>query len=358
MNAFELSMVLVKLIIGGMQFISFKALSQSAVEDISGKKAKFERPYFVATVLFGSVILSLIPFAYLRYTKKTSCRPSLRDLLRISVPGLSDACAQIMTLIGTKYLPVSLLMVLKGSRVVFSAMLSVIMLRRKLFPYQWVSVALCMTGLVVASLSSFISNFEAKSGLIIGIAMVLAAEAFRSVRMASEEQLLKKYKYNEFFIIGIEGVYGFIVSIVTLVVVNSISGSDNGSLESLENTIHMVDRSTIVVVILALLPIWINGMYLSGVFVTKLLSAVYNALITVLTVAVVWGLELILWYSTGHLYGAPWNNASYIQLAGFMIILLATLLYDRTLKIPALFNYPAPVAVAQESKVVLEPEIK
>ena len=354
MNRRDFILVMIKLIVGGMQFISFKALSDTKSINLGGNLAKFSRPYFVATILFGSVILSLIPYLYkLSKTPKTVSAPKPSDLVRMGVPGLSDAVAQILTQLGTIRIPVSLVMVLKGSRVVFSAILSIFMLRRKLYPYHWASVFLCLVGLTLTSISQLINDLHGKGSIAIGITMILAAEAFRSVRIVSEEQYIKKYHYNEFLMIGVEGVYGFVVALSALLIVNALPGSDFGSVENLDNTNRMIASSTVIIVILSLLPIWVNGMYLSGVFVTKYLSAVYNALATVLTAVVVWLYEIIIFYSVGNGYGQPWTSSSYMQLGGFMLILVSTLMYDKTLKIPLLFSYqpieeeakPATIAV-------------
>ena len=80
-------------------------------------------------------------------------------------------------------------------------------------------------------------------------------------------------------------------------------------------------------------------MYLSGALVTKYVSAVFNAVLTVATVVVVWVYELGIYYWVDTNYGAPWTSYSYLQLIGFVLITFATLLYDATLKIPRLFHY-------------------
>jgi hypothetical protein len=154
-----------------------------------------------------------------------------------------------------------------------------------------------------------------------------------------DEKLMKDYNYEPCMIIALEGVYGTIISGSALIAVNFISGSDMGSVENFANTIYMIDNSKILVVLLALFPIWINGMYLSGIFVTKYVSAVFNAVLTVATVVVVWVYELAINKWVDSRYGAPWNEYSYLQLIGFVLIIFATLLYDGTLKIPRLFRY-------------------
>lgn len=340
MNRGEFIAVIVKLFIGGMQFVTFDALKTTPVRGLDGKEGTFKRGFFVAFILFCSVMLAFIPYVYLK--RKNPNEVSSIDkkaITRIALSGFCDACAQILVIQGNAKIAVSLLMILKASRAIFSAFLQIVWLKRRLHVYQIWSLILCTGGLGLASLASFLSNHGSSSNLAMGISFVLLAEAFRSVRIVYDEKLMKSYNYEPCMIIALEGVYGTIISGTALIAVNAIDGSDMGSVENFANTIYMIDNSTILVVLLALFPIWVNGMYLSGIFVTKYVSAVFNAVLTVATVIVVWGYELAIYYAVDKRYGAPWNQYSYLQLIGFVLITVATLLYDGTLKIPRLFHY-------------------
>jgi len=340
MNRAELIAVIVKLFIGGMQFVTFDALKTTPVEGLDGKEGTFKRGFFVAFVLFCSVMLAFIPYVYFKHKNPKEVSSIDRTaLIRCALSGFCDACAQILVIQGNAKIAVSLLMILKASRAIFSAILQIVWLKRKLHNYQVVSLVLCTGGLGLASLASFLAKTSSSSNLALGITFVLLAEAFRSVRIVYDEKLMKDYNYEPCMIIALEGVYGTIISGSALIAVNFISGSDMGSVENFANTIYMIDNSKILVVLLALFPIWINGMYLSGIFVTKYVSAVFNAVLTAATVVVVWVYELAINKWVDSRYGAPWNEYSYLQLIGFLLIIFATLLYDGTLKIPRLFRY-------------------
>jgi hypothetical protein len=340
MNRGELIAVIVKLFIGGMQFVTFDALKTTPVVGLDGKEGSFKRGFFVAFVLFCSVMLAFIPYVYLkRKNPKEVSSIDRRALIRTALSGFCDACAQILVIQGNAKIAVSLLMILKASRAIFSAGLQIVWLRRRLHSYQIWSLVLCTLGLGLASLASFLAKKTTNSNLALGISFVLLAEMFRSVRIVYDEKLMKEYNYEPCMIIALEGVYGTLISGTALIAVNFIGGDDMGSLENLANTIYMIDNSTILIILLALFPIWVNGMYLSGIFVTKYVSAVFNAVLTVATVVVVWLYEIGIHYLVDSRYGAAWNKYSYLQLIGFVVITFATLLYDGTLKIPRLFHY-------------------
>lgn len=341
MNKLEFIMVMIKLFIGGMQFITFKTLAQTKAQNMDGKVVAFKRSFFVAFCLFLSVMVSFIPYTYVKCKNPkgvSSITPKV--MMRVAISGFCDSLAQIFVILGNANIPVSLLMILKGSRALFSAGLSIVMLKKRLHMYQWVSIALCLAGLAVASLGSYLAKPEARNDLLLGIGLVLAAEAFRSVRIVYDERLMKVYDYNPFMIIGLEGLVGTIISGSALIAVNYMGGSDVGGVwENFENTTYMINHSNTVLVLLILFPIWVNGMYMSGMFVTKIISAVYNAVVTVATVVVCWVYEIMIHYLVSSDYGDKWTNYSFIQLVGFALIVVSTLMYDATWKMPRFFNY-------------------
>lgn len=354
MNKLEFIVVMIKLFLGGMQFVAIKMMGQTMVENMDGKIVKFKASFFVAFVLFASVMFAFIPYFYLkRKDPKGVSSINPKTLQRVSLSGTCDAIAQVCTVLSLGMIPASLLMVLKGSRALFSACLSIFMLKRKLRDYQWVSLALCLGGLGIASIAQYLSGQTPSGNLGFGIVLVLLAEAFRSIRIVYDEKMMREYKYDPFMIIALEGVTGTLFATAALVIVNFIPSKNNvgGVYELIDNTMYMIGGSPAMIALIVTFPIWVNSMYLSGIFVTKLVSAVYNAVLTVLTVAVVWGVELILYYGSGHVYGDPWTNYSFMQIGGFALILVSTLMYDATWKFPRIFNYAPSVSSINVSEI-------
>ena len=353
MNTLEFIVVMIKLFPGGMEFVAFKLLQQTHVINMEGNDVLFKRSFFIALILFVSVMLAFIPYAYIkRKNPKQVSSITPKAMSKVSISGSCDAAAQICTIIGASKIPVSLVMVLKGSRAIFSAGLSIVLLKKNLLAYQWTSIAICLVGLGIASLGSYFGKAAAPENLLLGLGLVLLAEAFRSVRIVYDERLMRLYNYDPFMIISLEGVTGTVIALVGLITVNFIPGSDMGSYENFANTLYMIGNSPVVIGLLATLPIWVLSMYLSGIFVTKLVSAVYNAIVTVLTVAVVWGAELFVHYAISSDYGNQWTKWSWMQLSGFVLILISTLMYDATWKLPKFFAYPEGKKSQEDIKVM------
>lgn len=84
---------------------------------------------------------------------------------------------------------------------------------------------------------------------------------------------------------------------------------------------------------------------------TKKLTAVHRTLVDALRTILVWGVDLFIYYLIDESFGESWNHYSYVQVLGFMLLLLGTTIYNAVLKIPGLYYEPTMVnAVLQEEK--------
>jgi hypothetical protein len=243
---------------------------------------------------------------------------------------------------------------MKGAKVVFSAIFTVTFLKRKQYPYQWFSVALCLAGLAIAGASEYLNNKSQAGYIILGCSLLLASECMKAFHVIYDEKMLKAFKADSLFVVGMEGIYSIIFLVPALFIAwLVIPGSDGaGALEDLEDTFYRLSNSNMLKVMFSVLPIVVVVYGIAGVMIIKYLTGVHNALISILPSLVAWALELILFYSLPEYlaiqYGVPWKAFSALKLVGFIIVILATLLYDGTLKIPIVFKYPKPETEIKE----------
>jgi hypothetical protein len=245
-------------------------------------------------------------------------------------------------------------MIMKGAKVVFSAVFTVTFLKRKQYPYHWFSVALCLAGLAIAGTSEYLNNTTDAGYLVLGCSLLLASECMKAFHVIYDEKMLKAFKADTLFVVGMEGLYSIMFLVPTLLLAwLVIPGSDGaGSLEDLEDTFYRISNSNILIVLLAVLPIVVVVLAIAGVMIIKYLTGVHNALISVLRSVVAWALELILYYSLPEYlakqYGVPWKAFSSLKLVGFIVVIISTLMYDGTIKIPRIFKYPKPETEIKE----------
>jgi len=240
----------------------------------------------------------------------------------------------------------SLAMIMKGAKVVFSAIFTVTFLKRKLEKFHWFAVAMCVAGLAIAGGSEYLNNTDNVGTILLGTAMMLGCECLKAFHIIFDEKMFKHNKCDVTFVVGLEGMYSCILLIpMTLLAWLAIPGSDGGSLENLKDTFYRISESATISGILCVYPITVLIVTIAGAMVTKHLSGVHNALISVARSILIWALELIFFYAApkdlARMYGQPWGPYTYLKLIGFVCVIVATLIYDEDIKVPCLFRYPA-----------------
>lgn len=346
-----------KIIAGTMYYYSLEFLGQTCVDagypaSVKGcpnGQGYFKRTAFFALLLFSSMSLILIPFFLFRYNKPGVTKIDSRAFLNMLVPSFMEFIGQNMSMYAITYpIPMSLILTLKGAKVPFAAILVMLFLKRKLFSFHWVAVGLTMGGLCVSTIPSLVEG-NSSSGeigqVLIGISVVLAAEFIRTAKSVLEEKLLKKLRYDALFVVGLQGLYCTIFTIPALFVWSTIKGNDRGVMEDLSTTLYMYAHSPIVIGISLTFPLSVCGLFMSGAYVTKLMSAVHNAMTSIVTTSLVWMVATIVHY-INTTRGKPLTKLSVLQLIGLAIIVFASLLYDADIKFPKVFNYPADLAAA------------
>ena len=353
-----------------LMFTMFKFLAQTCVPALPGMTpnpkcpiegdVKFERPVLNALMMVGSMSLALIYYFGALQGREGVHPVTRKSLIYILLPSCLDAICCALLMAGSMLIPMSLVLTLKGIRVLFSSILVILVFKRKQRGYNWAGVAVAMLGVGLAALSAVLNHnatpaakTEPAITTLLGIGLVLLSELFRALMVVTQEYLIKVVKCDPSFMIGLQGVYGGILVFVLMVVAwLALPGKDlNGSFENLPATFQLASESTAIIVVLALLPIPVVLGFVCSALVTKRLSSVHNAMATVLMTATVWLLELFMNYVVDTHRGNPWGPYSAIQLVGFGFVVVALLIYDGTyIRIPRLFEYPTESRLDVEAK--------
>lgn len=356
-----------KLLLGCVMFSLVKILSQQCVKAMTPSHpalecpegyVKFERPVFNSFLFVSSMSLALIYYYIFCHNKPGASRPSRKLFLYILVPALLDAICISILMVGALYIPMSLIMTLKGMRIVYSTFLVIVIFKRKQYSWNILGVIISMTGVGLAVLSAILNAPHLKSDCLVGVGLVLLSEFVKSLMVVVEEYLMKKRNCDPFFMLGVQGCWGMALLIGGLLLAwLAVPGKDADSLESLETTFRMIGDSSAVIGIISVLPIFIATHFMCSVMVTKLLSSVHNAMASVLMTALVWTVELFVHYAIDSHLGNRWGEYSAIQVVGFGFVTLGLLVYDGTMvRLPWLIKYPAqpvgsPTSSGDEEKI-------
>ena len=307
---------------------------------------QFKKTFFLSTVVFASMCLAMVYFVLFRRKTANPSTYSRQMILLMFMPSMLECIAFCMGVYAQILMALSLAMIMKGAKVVFSGLFTVTFLKRKLQVFHWVSVALCLAGLAVAGASEYLNNPDDALTVVIGCCVLLAAECMKAFHVIYDEMMMKKHKCDVLFVVGMEGIYSTIFLIPALLITwLAIPGSQNGSMEDLPDSLYRIEHSTMLTVLFSILPVIVVILAIAGVMVIKYLTGVHNALISVARSAVIWALELIFFYCAPEdlavTYGKAWGPFSPIRLVGFVMVVVATLMYDEDIKIPCLFSYPS-----------------
>ena len=269
-----------------------------------------------------------------------TCSSSLICIL----PAFCDIGGTTLSGIGLLFTSASVFQMLRGSIIVFTAILSVIFLKRKLMGYHYLGLSLTIAGVTLVGISSIIgaggstsTASSASSMVFLGNIMVILSQLMSATQMVVEEKFLKGRKLPPEFVVGCEGMFGIIVmlTVVLPVVGFATPGLDGGgSHEDPIDAAEMISSNFRLASLVGAYWISIAFYNFCGLAVAKSLSSVHRCLIDACRTIIVWSLDLVLFYTTSQ-YGEKWNpESSYIQLIGFAVMIVGTFIYYKVVRLP------------------------
>lgn len=273
-----------------------------------------------------------------------------------------DLAASAIGGVGLLYIDASSNQMLRGSGVVFTALLARCMLRQRLSGKQWGGILAVVGGLALVGMCGMFraSDTLAAAGAVasshnkvspakaaLGLVLVLAGSALNSVQNVLEEKLVKAVGSNAVApleLVGWEGLWGTLVCALALLpIVNAIPGSNCGSVESASDTWQLLRSSGVIVWLVVGYSLSLAVLNAASVQLSQLVSAVFRQLINAMRVVLVWLFGLALWYWWTHRsMGEGWDRYSFLQLGGFVLLIAGTLLYG-TQRAAAHEEEPLPV---------------
>ena len=366
--------VFIKHIIGGINYALINVIydSKSDWKPAPENAAEFKKPAFQSFVAFLSCFLCLLPPFVSQYRTLKSEAKSGQDSAvaaydwksasLLVLPSVFDYVAVTLSLTSNQWILASLIVVVKGCRVLFSTLLSKKFLGHTYRLYHWAGVLLVFPGVAAYSFGSL----EGKSWLkaqkggqsttnsfpayyaALGISMVFLAEGLRASKAVYEEKMLKTNKLCPRFIAVVEGALCTLLSIFTLFIFHIIPGSETavvgklpepgqtGSMENFWNTLEWLSSSRRVQFIECYMILTIGVITFFGFLVTKYLSAVHNALWGELRIVIVYLTEMIIAFAEGKRFFTPFTP---LQILGFAFLLLSGFVFNRKLTLPCTALY-------------------
>eukprot|EP00742_Colponemidia_sp_Colp-10_P001115 GILJ01001205.1.p1 GENE.GILJ01001205.1~~GILJ01001205.1.p1 ORF type:complete len:423 (-),score=79.83 GILJ01001205.1:132-1400(-) len=362
------------LFFGSLNTLTTKVQFQIKSVGRDGEEKYFQKPWFEAIVMFLGMT-TIIFFYWYKLSKQKPTNPDAlsqglidgeqkkpsawKVSLYIIAPAACDLLASCLCFIGLLYTTASVWQMLRGSMIVFSAILSVIFLKRKLYAFHWVGVSLCSAAIVMVGFASMKSDNgmpeEEFSQEVMGMGLIIIGQLIQASQIILEEALLKNISVDPLQIVGMEGVWGSILLVfVGMPLLYWLPGKDGGHVEDSIDTLIMIKNSTTLQAIIFFYWVSILTYNVSGMMVTQSLSGVVRCMLEAARTACIWLVDLFVFYYITPNFGEHWDNWSYLQLFGFVTLVTGTAIYSNVIQLPG-FEYPASVAAqhkVDESKFV------
>lgn len=351
---------------------------------------KFEKPWFQTESMFVGMFLCLVVYEVIRCTRSCKSKKETTENLiekeddsiqhwqhyiYVGAPAMCDMVATCLMNVGLVYLDPSIWQMLRGSMVVFSAILSLIFLKKKYYCYHWTGVTLVTIGLVVVAASSLMNtdvkpseepsaepteNPKTKTLMVVmSIILVVLAQIIQASQIVIEEFLLKNVKAAPSLIVGLEGMWGGLVCGIVMFIIQRTT-SKNVIVQKVfhEDTVEsfqMIAHSGKLQVLLVFYVLCILFYNLFGMMVTQTYSAVYRTIMEAVRTMCIWIVNIIIFYVLGKNnpdnLGEKIDLHSLVELIGFTILLTGNFLFNRVLRLK-IFYYEdqQPVVVADGEK--------
>ena len=291
---------------------------------------------------------------------KGESRKPLRgwSVLLLAIPACCDITATTLMNVGLLFVAASIYQMTRGALVLFVGLFSVIFLRRKLFLYQWIALIVVVVGVGIVGLAGAIApdpqakpqpralvemsllamraaskNIKTTAKTpealqtVIGVLMIAGAQIFAATQFVTEEFILKKYSIEPLKMVGWEGLFGFVVTIIGMIILHFAIGTTEkgkyGYFDAVEGWRQITHYRSIAITSI-LIMISIGGFNFFGLSVTRTVSATSRSTIDTCRTLFIWIVSLAL----------HWETFKWLQIIGFILLVYGTFLFNDIVGLP------------------------
>lgn len=336
-------------IIGASVHIIQKFLFECKSIGPDGSIKKFQKPFFFTWL--GSLSLFMTYLLNIKtLTRGQFCNTAFlrRPFLQIALATFLNLSAGILSNVTSLYLNYSVSLMLRSSTLVFGAIINVYYLKRPLPTYQIYSVLLTIFSIFFVGLAALFSKTKTThreaSSFVISIIIIVRvlSKSLQAISMIIEEKVMSSYSMTPVEMTGLSGVWNILFSSFVLVFVSVFDYED------LSETFSMM-KSSSAILWLSILSVVVFGVWtVLSLNITRKLSAVARMVFDQLTIVFVWIVQLAIhWFVSGNSLleekygraGEAWTNWSWLQLFGFVLMVLGACVYQKIIKLPWIDYY-------------------
>jgi len=349
-TVYQTLIALLMVITGSINTISTKWADMTESEGRpNGNKTmhSFNHPFVQSAGMFLGEITCLLAFMIIRsYFKKVKKveDTELPEMVRSDkfnrfiffIPALLDMTATTTMYIGLNMTYASSFQMLRGALIVFTGILTITVLKRKLMVFQWLGIFVIIVGLAVVGSNDFLkktdSNSEFGAGsMITGDVLIVLAQILTAFQMIVEEKFLRGKNIAPLQAVGYEGLFGFIIASLLLIPLFYIKVMKDGVWTPIEDPydayLQIINNWKTALAICGNV-VSIAFFNFAGISVTKEISATTRTVLDSIRTLVVW----LFFLSIGH------EEYSTLQLFGFILLVTGIMIHNDVLIRPYLIS--------------------
>ncbi|KAJ5954497.1 hypothetical protein N7501_008776 [Penicillium viridicatum] len=276
--------------------------------------------------------------------------------LLLAAPSSCDIAGTTLMNVGLLFVAASIYQMTRGALVLFVGLFSVLFLRRRLHLYQWSALFIVVLGVAIVGLSGALFSGESGHDItqdgsatdaasraliqardvartpeavqaIIGVLLIAAAQIFTATQFVLEEWILENYAMEPIHVVGWEGVFGFLVTVVGMLIMYLVVGrTDAGRYGyfDIRQGLHEVFNNRAVAISSVFIMISIGGFNFFGLSVTRTVSATSRSTIDTCRTLFIWLVSL----------GLGWESFKWLQVAGFALLVYGTFMFNDIVRPP------------------------
>lgn len=333
--------------------------------DDDTKHCAFAKPWFSVLIMKVAMSFCLLGYYAVGFGRPTGRpEPPTKALVQCWLPALLDLLNTVLGNVGLVWVSSSIYQMTRGSVVIFSAILSVKWLGNTLRQFHLYSIALVVVAVIMVGTAGTQSDGGTGASfgeIIAGLALILLAQLVCATQIICEERLMNRLDIPPVLLVGMEGAFGCAFFVILAPILTATPASSNPVSilwheDFIDSFIQLGNSSSLVLVCLGYF-VTILAYNVSCNNVTQLLSAVVRSILEACRTLGVWAVSLVIYYSangsTAESVGESWSKWSYLELAGFAVLLYGTFGYKALVKLPCVSEaeYDAEQIAQEEARI-------
>ncbi|XP_067658185.1 solute carrier family 35 member F6-like isoform X1 [Haliotis asinina] len=254
----------------------------------------------------------------------------------IFVPcALCDLAKTGMLYVGLKLTYNSSYIMLRGSVLFFTSLLSVAFLARNLQTQMWVGIGVSILGMAVIGIRDYIFPPTAKYdayGIAAGDLLIVMAQIMTATKVVLEQKFVTKHNIHPLLAVGLEGLFGFIITVILLIPfyfikAGAFSVLPENRLEDPKDAFMQIKSTWQIALAFIGCVVSVAFYFYFGIDFAKKHGAIARMVLDGFASLISWAVFL----------GLGWQKWHPLQILGFILVVVGILLYSDYVFMPA-FN--------------------